>query len=112
MNILVADENLMWTTRLAKSLRALGHSPVLTEKMPQDNLECEVAIINLGSKAIPCQELVPKLKEWGVKIIAHAGHKELELLQLGEGLGCDVLCTNSELTWKTESVLNKIEIVF
>lgn len=107
MKVLVIEDNLMWASRLAKSVTALGHIPVLVGSKPESPQACEVAIVNLGSPSLPPEDLVPLLKSWGLKIVAHAGHKEKLLLELGKNLDCDVLATNSELTWKLKDVLSR-----
>jgi hypothetical protein len=43
-----------------------------------------------------------------VAIIAHAGHKEAELHDLGRGLGCDQLVTNRELTVRLADILDRV----
>ena len=41
-------------------------------------------------------------------MIAHAGHKEKELLELGKDLEVDRLATNSELTYKLPQILEEL----
>lgn len=104
MKVWVFEDNLMWSSRLAQSLRALGHEPVVTTSIPEGS--AEAAIVNLGSPGL--KELVPALRERGVYTIGHAGHKEKELLQLGREAGCDAVATNSELTFKIEGLLEAV----
>lgn len=104
MRVLLYEDNLIWSSRLLKSLRSLGHDPVLLEK--PEVQEGPVAIVNLGSSQLePCL-LVPKLVEGGVVVIGHAGHKEKDLLELGKSSGCQVLATNSQITFKLDEVLS------
>lgn len=44
----------------------------------------------------------------GVKTIAHAGHKEKELLATGEAAGVDLVVTNGTITHKLGEVLAKL----
>lgn len=106
--MLVLEDNLMWSVQLQKSLKALGHEVQVESTTPAE-ASADIAIINLGSSSFPPEATVPLVKGWGMKVIAHAGHKEKDLHQVGAGLGCDVLCTNSELTWKLENVLNRVK---
>jgi hypothetical protein len=108
MRIFVFEDNLMWSSRLLQTLKALGHEPVLRTTIPAESEGAEAAIVNLGSLRIPTAELIPKLRELGVHVIGHAGHKEKELMQFGKDAGCDTLATNSELTFKIESLLAKV----
>ena len=107
MTVLIFEDNLMWAPRLAKSVAAFGHHPVVISKMPSELPFGDVAVINLGSRAMLPSDLVPKLKEAGIRTIAHAGHKETELLELGKGLGCDRLATNGEITHKIGQILDE-----
>jgi dephospho-CoA kinase len=74
-------------------------------------LAFDVAIVNLGSpppgvvSADDWAALVRHLKQAGIKVIAHAGHKEHELRDLGRAAGCDVLATNGEMAHHLGRVL-------
>ncbi len=103
--VLIFEDNLMWSARLKQSLTALGHSAKVLTRIPAELPAADVAILNLGSSSLSAETLVPLLKEHGVKTIGHAGHKETELQQYGRDAGCDVLTTNSELTFKLQLVL-------
>lgn len=107
MRILIFEDNLMWGPRLVKSAQAFGHQHTLLAKVPNEIPEADLAIINLGSLSMPAQDLIPRLKEQGIKILAHAGHKEKELHALGKDLGCDRLATNSEITNKLDQILKE-----
>ena len=109
MRVFVFEDNLMWSSRLLQTLRSLGHEPILRTAMPSDREGADVAIVNLGSAKIPNAELIPHLKTLGIHVIGHAGHKEKELMAFGEDAGCDTLATNSELTFKIEAILNRIQ---
>lgn len=114
MKILVFERNLIWSARLNQSLFALGHeSKVINmqnwslwfpDAIQQD---FDVAIVNLGEA--DSVDLIPTLKRHGIPIIAHAGHKEKDLLSLGQQLGVDRLATNSELTFKLPAILAEFE---
>ncbi|MBS1723313.1 MAG: hypothetical protein JSS66_10210 [Armatimonadetes bacterium] len=107
MRVLVLEENLIWSERLRRGIVALGHeATVLTS--PPTALEADVAIVNLGSRAFPSQEWIAKLRALGIKVVAHAGHKEKPLLEAANEYGADLVVTNSELTHKLESVLGRI----
>ena len=76
--------------------------------MPAEPLTGQIAIINLGSAKINAAILVPELRNLGVHVIGHAGHKEKEVLELGRVAGCDTIVTNSELTFKIEGLLKTV----
>jgi len=77
------------------------------ERMGEIPEGVQVAIVNLGSRAMDPAALVDALREKGVYVIAHAGHKEKELHELGRTLGCDRLATNSEITHKLPQLLEE-----
>ena len=103
MRILVYEDNLMWSSRLLQSLRALGHEPVLLSKPNPE--PAPVAIVNLGTASLTPEVLVPALVGLGVHVIGHAGHKEKDLLALGQAAGCQTVASNSQLTFKLEDLL-------
>lgn len=109
MRILVFEDNLMWSARLLRSIKALGHEPVLCSAEPADVGGACAAIVNLGSVKTAASELIASLHALGLHVIGHAGHKESELLAFGRDAGCDQLVTNSELTYKIESILARIQ---
>lgn len=95
----------MWSSRLVKSVRASGAEPVLASKPEIE--PCDAVILNLGDLGEKAMEVTKAFQEVGAVVIAHAGHKEKELHALGKEAGCDILATNSELTWKLEKILEK-----
>lgn len=108
MTVLIFEDNLMWSARLKKTVASLGYEAVLLNRIPAELPEAEAAIVNLGSATIPAAELVPKLKANNTYVIAHAGHKEKQLQELGKELACDKLASNSELTFKLKEILEGV----
>lgn len=106
--VLVFEDNLLWSSRLVQTLKALGYGPSVHTSIPSDIEGSRIAIVNLGSAKLNPEELVPNLKLLGVHVIGHAGHKEKEILDLGRLAGCDTIATNSELTFKIEAMLERI----
>ena len=99
--MLVYEPNLFWSARLLKSLKSLGHEPSL-ETQPKEG---DVALVNLGAAELGPATLVEELRGRGVYVIGHAGHKEKELRELGRNAGCDRIASNSEMTFKLDSLL-------
>jgi len=108
MKVLVFEENLMWSSRLMQTLRGTGHEPLLRKGMPESSEGAEAAIINLGSSSPGPTELVGRLHGLGVKVLAHAGHREKDLLALGKAAGADRLATNREITFKLPQLLEEL----
>lgn len=109
MRVLVFEDNLLWSSRLVKSLLTLGHEAVLIDKAAWEPVGAgaDAAILNLGSTTWNAPKLVAELRAGGVYVIGHAGHKEKDLLELGRQAGCNSVATNSEMTFKLEAVLSR-----
>jgi hypothetical protein len=101
MRVQILESNLMWSVRLASGVRLAGHEVVSDEP--------DAAIVNLGEPA--SRDQVATLRAAGVHVIAHAGHKELELHELGRNLGCDQLVTNRELTVRLGDIIARAKSV-
>jgi hypothetical protein len=108
MKFLVFEDNLMWSSRLVKTLSSDGHEVKVVTAVPEDVAGARAAIVNLGSDKF--RGFVPALKAQGIHVIGHAGHKEKELLELGREAGCDTLVTNSELTYKILAILQGLNL--
>jgi hypothetical protein len=99
------ENNLMWSSKMKQSLRILGHECVLLRAIPEEG-SADVAIVNLG-EGDP-KALIAALRERGVPSLAHAGHKETELHEIGRDAGATLLATNSEMTHKLPDLLTKV----
>lgn len=102
MTVLIVESNLIWSSRLSNSVRSLGHEPFVLLKC-DESVFADLAILNLSSPNF--QSDLEFLKGKGIRTIAHAGHKEHEKLELGKIAGVDKIVSNSELTFKLETIL-------
>ncbi len=105
MKVLIFEDNLMWSAKLKKTAESLGHEAQILDRMPHALPDAQAAIVNLGSESLGVDALLPLLKEQGVWTVGHAGHKEKSLLDAGREAGCDLVVTNSTLTFKLDQVL-------
>lgn len=110
MKVLLYEDNLLWSSRLSQTLRAFGHEPLLRRGLPDSPEGAELAIINLGAKSPSPSDLVTQLHELGIPVLAHAGHREKELMELGRDAGADRLATNSELTFKLPELVEQLRM--
>ena len=106
MTVWIFERNLLWSARLKNALATLGHAPRLCGALPEDG-GADLAIVNLG-EGDRIESLVPALKARGVPVLAHAGHREKELLALGKSLGVDRLATNGQMANDLERVLGRM----
>lgn len=107
MTVLIIETNLIWSIRLAKSVRALGHDVTIIPNCELTS-EADVAILNLSSPSIESD--ISILKSKGITTIAHAGHKEKEKMEFGRIAGVNRIVSNSELTFKLESILSELAV--
>lgn len=105
MKVWVFEDNLMWSVRLVRAIRALEHEATVLSGLPAEGESADVAIVNLGSVALPGAELGASLVERGLYVIAHAGHKETPLLAEGKQAGCHRVATNRETTHRLGDLL-------
>lgn len=111
MKVLVLEENLLWGPRLRQTLVGLGHEPVLASKMPEDIPAVHAAVVNLSARSFSPEEAIRRLKEAGIHVIGHAGHKEAELLQMGRDAGCDQVLTNGQTAFSLEKALDLVVLL-
>ena len=107
MTVWLFETNLMWSSKLRQSLRLLGHEGVVLREVPGEG-GADAAVVNLGEGSPGA--LIAVLSARGVPTVAHAGHKEKELHELGREAGATILATNSELANKLPEILNKLSI--
>ena len=93
----------MWSSRFLNSVKGLGHQGVVASSIPEGT--ADAAILNLADPNVA--EVAAELSLKGIYTIAHAGHKEKELLELGKEIHVDRIATNSEITNKIEALLNE-----
>lgn len=105
MTVLLFERNLLWSVRLANALRTLGHEATVLET-PGD-VPGNLAIVNL-SEGDRIESLVASLRARGIPILAHAGHREKELMALGKALGVDRLATNGQMANDLAGILNRV----
>ncbi len=109
MKVLVFEDNLMWSVKLSKTIKGLGHECQVLSAIPPELPAAAAAIVNLGSETMGVDSLLPRLRSAGIWVVGHAGHKEKGLLQAGREAGCDLVVTNSVLTFKLDQVLAQAE---
>ena len=75
---------------------------VVTTTVPEG--AAGAAIVNLGDPNVG--PIVSELASRGIYTIAHAGHKEKELINLGKQMKVDRVASNSEITNKLPQMLD------
>jgi hypothetical protein len=75
MTIAILDDNLLWSTRLKRTVEALGHRAVVASPTTEVLPEADVAIVALSPGDPRLEEVLRLLRERGTHLIGHAGHK-------------------------------------
>ncbi|MBL8060098.1 MAG: hypothetical protein JNK63_05195 [Chthonomonas sp.] len=108
MRVAVYEDNLIWSSRLAVSLRALGHEPIVLRQVDAPLPDgAGLAIVNLTSPTLDAQRVLSNLGR-RVFIIGHGGHKELGELPQALKSACDLVTTNGTLSMRFESVMSQV----
>lgn len=95
----------MWSARLAQAVKGSGGEPTVVARPQEEYGDFDVAIVNLSGKRFDLSTDVPKFKAKGIWVLAHAGHKEKDLLAFGNEIGCDCVVTNGTLAHKLPELL-------
>jgi hypothetical protein len=102
MTVWIFESNLIWSSRFVNTAKGSGHEAVVTTAIPKGI--ADAAIVNLSDPNVAT--IVATLNERGIYTIAHAGHKEKELIELGKQIKVDRVATNSEITNKLPQMLD------
>lgn len=108
--MLILEEDLLWSVRLRNGVTAAGHTPIVFDRPAEELPEADMVLVNLGSRRFPPDEWIPRLRARGVYVIAHTGHKESELIELGKSLVVDRLVTNGMLARRLPDILAKVPL--
>lgn len=100
----------MWSARIARALVALGHTQQTFAALPTTVPDADLAIVNLGSESLPAKKLVPVLHEKGIFVVAHAGHKEKNLLEEGREVECNLVVSNSVIANKLAELIEQVKM--
>jgi hypothetical protein len=104
VKVLVLEKNLLWSSRVRRTLEALGHAVTVTAVAPL-HFDFDIALVGLADDSLG---EIGRLREAGIFVIGHAGHKEKELIARGLAAGCSRVLSNSELTFKLPQALEAL----
>lgn len=98
------ERNLLWSSRVKQTLESLGHAVTVAAAAPEQ-LDFDIALVGLTGDSL---SEIGRLREAGIFVIGHAGHKEKELIARGLAAGCSKVLSNSELTFKLPQALEAL----
>ncbi|NUQ01350.1 MAG: response regulator [Armatimonadetes bacterium] len=106
MRVLLIDDNLMSSHRLAGALGRLGHQCAVDAAATEAG-DAELVVVNLGSRGLPGVELVARLKSTRpeLRVVGFCGHLEVERRRAALAAGIDRLFTNSDTAERPERLL-------
>jgi hypothetical protein len=105
MKIAIYETNLLWSVRLKNAFEGLGLEAKVYGRAVLPEAGTEFALLNLGDVDVVTEEFVNQLHSQGIVTIAHAGHKETELISRGKAVGCQLLVTNGALANNPSKIL-------
>jgi hypothetical protein len=105
MRILILEDNLLWSIKLAKALSVLGHVAKVDTNPSNAEGSFDLAIVSLADPRLCNALVVGILQGRGTRVMGHAGHKEKNLFRLGREIGIDHLVTNGMLSKRLAKVV-------
>lgn len=105
--IVLLDDNLFTSARVASALRASGQQVLVAKKIDAVSA-CDIALINLGSRSLQGVALIEPLRAKfpDAKVLGFCGHLETEIRRAARVSGIDRLLTNESvaaLGWLEEA---------
>lgn len=108
MRILLAEDNLMFSSRMASALRKSDHEVAIFAAGEPPPMAFDVVILNLGARGFDMEKVAAAAKEGAALLVGHAGGSEREKLAEGKRLGCDKLVRNSVAMSDIVSVVEEL----
>lgn len=105
MTVLVLEDNLLWSARVASACRGLGHEATVLDRLVEALPRADVAVVGLDARAFDPLAAVGRLREAGAYVIVHTGHKEAAKLEAGRTAGADRVATNGEVAKRLGALL-------
>ena len=96
MKVWIVTENLFWSARLLRSVRAMGHEAADAGADAVQACDGDWVLLDLSS--LCTAKDVAGWKASGATVVGFAGHKEQEKLATGKEMGCDEVVSNSTIT--------------
>jgi len=111
MRIDLIETNLMFASRLQRTLKSLGHETRLfpsAEALLNAHPMPDIVLVNVGNAFFDGLAAVRTLREAGVPlIIGYAGHREKEKHRLAREAGCCLTGTNREITHRLQPLIQR-----
>lgn len=115
--VLVIDDDLMFTTRIANGAQAAGFNATVTANGEDAvglarRLHPALVIINLASPRFDGSALSQELRRSpdtaAIPQLGYAGHREAAIRQQAADIGMDYVASNSEITSKTAELIGRL----
>ncbi len=114
MKILIIDENLMLNSKIKSLATTSGYEAKIIAFFKEstfpklDEFQPDIVAINLESKSNDVFNLIPKIKEKGIKVIGYCGHTKTDLAEKAKQVGADFVATNGMITSQLPQIVKSI----
>jgi len=109
---LVVASDLMWQSRLAEGLRALGYRVLLADTAEEalEALASGVALVIVDLQgAVPWEGVVRTAKEGATPVVAYGQHTKPELLRAARAAGANAVVPRSTLAEELGEVIGRAQ---
>lgn len=114
--IVVADDDLLFSARIASALETLGYHPIVVRTLDAfaDALAKApaAAILNLASRQFDAIDAIRRAKAAaavrGIPLLGFCGHADIPRQTAARTVGCDVVASNGEVAGNLSRLLRMI----
>ncbi|HKV45139.1 MAG TPA: hypothetical protein VJT32_10770 [bacterium] len=114
--VVVAGDDLLFSTRIAEALARYGHRPVRAASLPalEEALRAgpDAVILNLASWTLDATAAIQRAKATPglrpVPLLGFCGHADTRRREAARAAGCDLVATNGEVTSNLQRLLTAL----
>ncbi len=114
--VVVADDDLLFSSRLSAALAAFGYRPVVvrSEAALDEAMRAgpRAAIVNLALRGFDAAAAIRRLKldaaTRGIPLLGFCGHRDAGRARAARAAGCDAVTTNGVVTADLQRVLEAL----
>lgn len=114
--VVVADDDLLFSSRLSAALAAFGYRPVVvrSEAALDEAMRGapRAAIVNLALRGFNAADAIRRLKmdaaTRGIPLLGFCGHRDVDRARAARAAGCDAVTTNGVVTADLQRVLEAL----
>jgi CheY-like chemotaxis protein len=116
LTVVVAGDDLLFSTRIAAALSRYGHRPVRAESLPAFEAAlragADAVILNLASWTLDATAAIRRTKDTPgirpVPLLGFCGHADTRRQEAARAAGCDLVATNGEVSSNLQRLLTEL----